>query len=168
LPESHAGSDIKPTASQSDRLPLGEQDRAFSTESIESAQTKPGFGIKDYAVDNLNLPVSHYRLKSDYGLNELVFSELNRLRSYRDYATYRLHTDQVIKYQILAGSNSSLAPLVSHRQAVEKYFAPRKSLVREIPENSRISTWGYAIGDNGYDPERQRHITLEFKLIREK
>ncbi|MCP4582633.1 MAG: zf-HC2 domain-containing protein [candidate division Zixibacteria bacterium] len=78
------------------------------------------------------------------------------------------NTDQVIMFQILSGSNPSLAPLSSYHEAAGKFFAPRISTSRNLFELDVTNRWGYASGDDNFNEERLRHLKLELDLMRDK
>jgi hypothetical protein len=77
-------------------------------------------------------------------------------------------TDNVLRFQIITGSNPSLAPLSSYREATGRFFAPEISNSRDLFKQELPNRWGYASGDDNYNAERQRHLELEFDLSREK
>jgi hypothetical protein len=77
-------------------------------------------------------------------------------------------TDQVMRFQILTGSNPSLAPLASYREAAERFFGPELSNSRNVFRQDLSDRWGYGSGDDSFNEERQRHLSLEFDLLKEK
>ncbi|MCD6163230.1 MAG: hypothetical protein J7K40_12595 [candidate division Zixibacteria bacterium] len=145
--------DNKPSTDDSDEI------NAIGTE----------YAIKDFSSYDINSSTSSISRQSNIGLNDLAWTELTRIKNFCNINLNNFNTDQVIKYQIMAGSNSSLVPLASHREAISKYFAPRISSTRDIDNHSISSSWGYASGDNNnYDLERLHHLRLELELSREK
>lgn len=145
---------------------LVHQQQADNPDEIN--QTEAESSIIELSSDNVQLSVSSYPKQVGLGLSDLNWTELARIKNFDGINLNNLNTDQVIKYQILAGSNSSLVPLSSHREAAVKYFAPKRSLARYIVDKSKSSNWGYATGDNNYDSERLSHLILELKLSQEK
>ena len=97
------------------------------------------------------------------GLSSSIWADLTDNLKLTDF-----NTDQVIKFQILSGSNPSLAPLSSYREAAGKFFAPEMSNSRNLFELDITSRWGYANGDRNFNDERLRHLKLELDLMREK
>lgn len=127
------------------------------------------YAIKEFSSYDINTSVSSIRNQLDFGLSDLAWTELTRIKNFCNINLNNFNTDQVIKYQILAGSNSSLVPLASHREAIGRYFAPRVSTSRDLNNHSISSSWGYAGGDNNnFTAERQHHLILELELSREK
>lgn len=86
----------------------------------------------------------------------------------QDFKFRVFDTDHVLRFQIITGSNPSLAPLSSYREAAGRFFAPEISNSRQLFKQDILGRWGYASGDNNYNEERQRHLELEFDLSREK
>jgi len=136
--------------------------------SNEIDQVKDELVIRDFTMDDIHVSMTHRRSQTELGLSDLAWTELTRVKNIDILNPGSLDTDQVIRYQIIAGSNSSLAPLSSHREAAGKYFAPQWSLSRDAYSRSVASNWGYAGGDNNFDSERFRHLKLELKLSTEK
>ena len=101
--------------------------------------------------------------RKNYGLSRSSWREMAL-----DLKMKAFNTDEIIKFQILSGSNPSLAPLSSYREATEKFFAPRISTSRPLFDQNTPNLWGYAVGDDNYNEDRLRHLELELDLIREK
>jgi len=97
------------------------------------------------------------------GLSNGIWADLAANLKLTDF-----NTDQVIRFQILSGSNPSLAPLSSYREAAGKFFAPEMSNSRNFFELDITSRWGYASGDRDFSDERLRHLKLELDLMKEK
>jgi len=97
------------------------------------------------------------------GLSNGIWADLTANLKLTDF-----NTDQVIKFQIMSGSNPSLAPLSSYREAAGKFFAPEMSISRNLFELDMTNRWGYANGDRNFSDERLRHLKLELDLMREK
>jgi len=140
-----------------------------NSDKIEQAENKfDELAIRDFTADDIRLLMTHRSNKKKLGLSDLAWTELTSVRSINNFNLRSLNTDQVIRYQIIAGSNSSLVPLSSHCEAASRYFAPQWSLSRDANNRSVSSNWGYAGGDNSFDFKRFRHLNLELKLSTEK
>jgi anti-sigma factor RsiW len=136
-----------------------ENQAAADQEPIALTVTRDDQMLDDY-LKNYQLNTSFGKLT---GISSGLKADLAQNIRFRVF-----DTDQVLKFQILTGSNPSLAPLSSYREAAGKFFAPEISNSRNLFEQSVSSGWGYSEGEDNYNEERQRHLSLEFNLIKEK
>jgi len=165
------------------------QDLADNTEPIENyvdTGTEPKSVSNDMSLAENNLNQAEEEIIEPANTDELIASYLNRRPVKTSYtrdsglsngiwadltANLKLtdfNTDQVIMFQILSGSNPSLAPISSYREAAGKFFAPEISTSRNLFELDITGRWGYASGDGDFDDERLHHLKLELDLIKEK
>ncbi len=145
---------------------LSEQAREIEPEQIQPAIYAVEQSLNDIEslmqdyLRNREVKVSPTRLAA---LDNGFWAEISQ-----DYSFRIFDTDNVLKFQIISGSNPSLAPLSSYREAAGKFFAPEISNSRNSFEENIPNRWGYARGDDKYNKERQQHLELEFDLSREK
>jgi len=144
------------TEANTDDLPFG-----FSEQSIVVDSSPTITDLVNNYLDGRDLKTSFARLTSGSGLKTDLAHSLSLKSKVFD-------TDQVIKFQIMAGSNPSLAPLEYYREAANKFYAPEISDSRKVAEQSETARWGYGSGDDKYNEEQQRHLNLEFDLARDK
>ena len=154
-----------------DGLDLTVQDKKvqeLKNEYVEIDRVDNKLKVKEYSVQNLRTSTLSLNKRADVTLSYSALTEAAVMHSVNGLSVVGFDTDKVIQYQIFSGSNSSLVPLSSHREATGKYFAPERSLSRDIYNQSISSNWGYATRSGNFDQDRLRHLKLELKLSREK
>ncbi len=140
----------------------------LKNEYVEIDRVDNELKVKEYSVQDLRTSTSSLNKRGDVTLSYSALTEAAVMHSVNGLSVVGFDTDKVIRYQIFSGSNSSLVPLSSHREATGKYFAPERSLSRDIYNQSISSNWGYATRSGNFDQDRLRHLKLELKLSREK
>ena len=134
-----------------------------SSAILAEAEFFESFDSDDLVASYLNrhpVKTNHSRGR---GLSNGIWTDLTANLKLTDF-----NTDQVIRFQILSGSNPSLAPLSSYREAAGKFFAPEISNSRNLFELDITGRWGYASGDRDFSDEGLHHLKLELDLIKEK
>ena len=134
-----------------------------ANESVEKSEELAAANIDNLVKGFLSQNPIKTNNRKNYGLSRSSWREMAL-----DLKMKAFNTDEIIKFQILSGSNPSLAPLSSYREATEKFFAPRISTSRPLFNQDTPNIWGYAVGDDNYNADRLRHLELELDLIREK
>lgn len=176
-PPNKQSSSLQPAAGLISQVPKSaaetqSQNYAIDNTAIELAQnemqTKNDSSANIGNIDNLVQDfLAHNPIKTtqrkNYGLSKGSWREMAL-----DLKLKAFNTDEIIKFQILSGSNPSLAPLSSYREATGKFFAPQMSTSRPLFGQETPYRWGYAVGGENFNMDRLHHLELELDLIREK
>jgi len=122
------------------------------------------YGLDSIALKILNDDYRQIGLKRD----NLVGMDFNLIDNYGLNRLTSFSSDCLIRYQILAGFNSSVIPISSYKKEASKFFAPKTSLYSNVYNQKVSSSWGLASGGEKYDLEKLRRLMLELDLSREK
>ena len=106
--------------------------------------------------------------RSDYQPGELPISDLARGMQLIDSRLLSFDTKQILKFQMFAGSNSSLAPISMYHEAARRFFAPVQSNSRVTFSSNTQGNWGYGLGDDIIDRDRLYHLKMELYLLHDK
>ena len=104
----------------------------------------------------------------DYQPGRFFISEMAGGMRLIDPRLLSFDTKQILKFQMFAGSNSSLAPISMYNEAAQRFFAPIRSNSRVTFRSDTSGRWGYGFGDDALDQERLLHLKLELELLQEK